>query len=200
MLRRVSENGCEQVKPSVGVPRGIIYPRPMNGSETAAGRLDLGDEVDRLAVSGGLAHAAAQLGISLAAAQKARWLAHVYGQAERTKIGSSCLQALSPSHLEAAFPAGPARIDLLKRAAVDSLSVRDTRALAQGTADAPVNTPCITVIGAASDLSSASASLIRYAQWDDNKLAVLLAGPNGDTIRTLALAGRALSDRLGLAG
>jgi hypothetical protein len=160
----------------------------------------LGDEVDRLAVSGGLAHAADQLGITVAAAQKARWLAHNYGQAERSKIGSSCLQALSPSHLEAASPAGPARIDLLKRAAIDRLSVRDTRAAAQRAADAPVNAPGVTVIGAASDLSSASASLIRYAQWDDNRLALLLAGPNGDTIRTLALAGLALSDRLGLAG
>jgi hypothetical protein len=172
----------------------------MNRSDTAARRLDLGDEVDRLAVSDGLAHAAAQLGITPAAAQKARRLAHVYGQAERTKNGTSCFQAISPSHLEAAFPAGSARIDLLKRAAIDSLSVRDTRALAQRTADAPVDTPGVTVIGPAPDLSSASACLIRYAQWDDNRLALLLAGPNGDTIRTLALAGRALSDRLGLAG
>jgi hypothetical protein len=172
----------------------------MNEADTATGRLDLGDEVGRLATSDGLARAAEQLGITPAAAQKARWLAHAYGGAERTKIGSECLQSLSPSHLEAAFPAGPARIDVLKRAANDGLSVRDTRALAQRAVDAAVNTTGVTVTGAASDLSSASASMIRYAQWDDSRLARLLSGPNGDTIRTLALAGRALSDRLGLAG
>jgi len=168
---------------------------------SAAARLRLGDEVDRQATSAPVRVVAQRAGLTEAAAEKARWLARAYGPAERAAVGAEALALLSGSHLEAAGPAGADRAALLRRAADERLSVRKLRALAERgpfreAPTAAVAAGTVTSIGAAGDLSSASASLARYAAWTDRQLGHLLNGPNGPVVRELALVGRRLAERL----
>jgi hypothetical protein len=135
---------------------------------------------------------AASLFISEQALRKYSWLSRRYGPEMREKLGTDVLETLGTSHLEVvASLAEPQRLRLLRRAASDSLSVRELRALApqsQGE-DEPE-------IYGGSDLNRAAKALKAYAEWPDAALSKLLAGPRGRAVRTLAEHGERLSMRL----
>lgn len=177
----------------------------MTEKTTAADRLRMGDQVDEAAAGRTVADAAAALGIPVATAEKARWLARSYTPADRTALGATVLNVLTPSHLELAARLGDLRPALLRAAAAERMSVRALRHLvdaapAPGSAASPAPAPggagAIVVLGAVEDLASASASLARYATWDDSRLQKLLDGPNGHVVRALADAGHRLRTRL----
>jgi hypothetical protein len=169
----------------------------MTQTSTAAERLRAGDSVQRYLNSGAALEAAARaVGLTPSTASKARWLARVYARQERKQLGH-VLSRLTPSHLEVAAPAGPARVELLRRAASAGLTVRAlreevARAIPAGSRDRAV----IEICGGRRELERTSVALERYAGSPQRQLDRLLAGPNGDVVRQLAAAGNALFTRL----
>lgn len=169
----------------------------MNPGRSAADRLRLGDEIERLAEEGvALDEAAFRMDVSLYVARKARWLARAYTPAERNALGEHVLASICASHLEVVINAGRDRAHLLRTSAREGLSVRQTRAVASQPTTLSAPNMGVTNIGTAADLVSAAESLTRYATWNSAQLQKLLAGPNGAVIRELASAGRILADRL----
>jgi hypothetical protein len=136
------------------------------------------------------------LGASPAVAAKATWLAGAYPQAVRAKLGNKALAALRPSHLEAAALAPEAmRAQLLLRAAREKLGVRALKRLAADHAHGG-HRGTVTISGG-DDLSSSARAVNAYLEFSDEQLSLLLAGPRGAAIKTLAHAGAALAIRIG---
>jgi hypothetical protein len=169
----------------------------MAQTSTAVGRLRAGDLVQRALDRGASLEAAAStVGLTTAAASKARWLASVYPRQERRQLGDA-LTRLTPTHLEVAAAAGPARVELLRQAASAGLTVRALRQeIARGPRAGSRKPPVIEVLGGRGELERTSAALERYAASPQRQLDRLLAGPNGDVVRQLAAAGNALFTRL----
>lgn len=156
-----------------------------------------GDAVRRALASGATLQEAAQAAnLTISAATKARWLAAVYQRGEREQLGQ-VLARLTPSHLEVAAHAGSDRITLLCRADANHLSVRALRQeVARASDRQPHSSTSVVVFGVRTELERTSEALERYASYSAFQLERLLAGPNGEVVRRLALAGQALSARL----
>jgi hypothetical protein len=166
----------------------------MRRGNDAGEYLRLADRVREQAGREPIAGVAQRAGVSVSTSEKMRWLARAYSLSDREAIGAGALSELTPSHLEVAAQAGPARVALLRRAAEEHMPVRQMRLLAEqatGVAAGPV-----VVTGGASDLASAGSSLARYATLPDPALDRLLTGPNGHLIRQLIAAGSQLAARL----
>lgn len=161
--------------------------------QSCADRLEYGDTVLARRTTATGREIAERDGVSVEYVAKAMWLAKVYPQAERVRLGEVVLAALAPSHFEVVAKLDPdVRRRLLRRAAAERISVRDLRQLArlQDSANGTVT------VGGASDLASTRRALEVYVGWPDGDLARLIAGPNGSMIRALAQAGQALAFRL----
>jgi hypothetical protein len=156
--------------------------------------------ISELAVPGATAAGvAAACGLSHQAVSKAAWLARRYPQSIRDALGiDQVLSALGAGHLEvvAALP-DSARFPMLRRAAHEGMTVRQLRSLAKSRS-ASGGYGAIATSGSAADLASAQRAVEAYVRWDEGALSSLFGGPNGPVIIRLALAGKALADRMGL--
>jgi len=169
----------------------------MANDTTAAERLKAGDAVRRALDSGATLEAAASaVGLTAAAAKKARWLASIYRGQERKQLAHA-LSRLTPTHLEVAAHVSRSRVELLRRAASARLSVRALREeVARVAAVESRGRAVVEVLGGRGELEHTRAALERYAAFPPRQLERLLDGPNGEVVRQLAAAGNTLSTRL----
>lgn len=156
-------------------------------------RLAIGDRVATSVRAGQpLATVADMNDISPAFARKAVWLATKYDTDTRDRLGPDVLRRLTVSHLEAAAGVPPEpRLELLRRAAAQGLSVRDVKDLVVRS-----HQPTAETFGMTGDLARACKAMEIYAEWPGEALNKLMNGPNGRLVRKLAASGRALANRL----